>query len=72
MVASHFWARDEEDAKAKLKAINDPIHKARGRLEKNFGTCSRHYGIDQMTCRGLAKASLQALLSAIACNFKRG
>ena len=72
VVASHVWARDEEDAKSKLKAINGPIHKVRGRIEKIFGTCKRHYGLRQMVHRGLAKAKLQVLFTAIAYNMKRG
>lgn len=72
VVASHVWARNEEDAKARLKAINGPIHKVRGRIEKIFGTCKRHYGLRQMVYRGLAKAKLQVLFTAMAYNLKRG
>lgn len=72
VVASHVWARDEADAAAKLKVINGPIHKVRGRIEKMFGTCRRHYDVRQMACLGLAKARLQVLFTAIAYNLKRG
>jgi len=72
VVASHVWARNEADAKSKLKAINGPIHKVRGRIEKIFGTCKRHYGLRQMVHRGLSKARLQVLFTAIAYNLKRG
>lgn len=72
VVASHVWARDEADAKSKLKAINGPIHKVRGRIEKIFGTCKRSYGLRQMLYRGLAKAKLQVFFTAIAYNMKRG
>ncbi len=72
VVASRVWARDAEDAKSKLKAINGPIHKVRGRIEKIFGTCKRHYGLRQMVHCGLAKAKLQVLFTAIAYNLKRG
>jgi IS5 family transposase len=72
VVASHVWARHEADAKSKLKAINGPIHKVRGRIEKIFGTCKRSYGLRQMLYRGLAKAKLQVFFTAIAYNMKRG
>jgi IS5 family transposase len=72
VVATAVWARDEEDAKAKLKAINEPIHKVRGRIEKIFGTCKQHYGLRRMAHRGLVKVTLQIMLTAIAYNLKRG
>ena len=72
VVATAVWARDEEDGAAKLKAINEPIHKVRGRIEKIFGTCKQHYGLRRMTHRGIVKAILQVKLTAIAYNLKRG
>ena len=72
VVATTVWARDEEDGAAKLKAINGPIHKVRGRIEKIFGTCKEHYGLRRMAHRGIVKATLQVMLTAIACNLKRG
>ena len=72
VVATHVWARDEDDAAAKLKSINGPIHKVRCRIEKIFGTCKQHYGLRRMAYRGIAKATLQVLLTAIAYNLKRG
>ncbi len=72
VVATHVWAGSDEEARAKLKAINQPIHKVRGRIEKIFGTCKRSYGLARMTCRGLAKARLQIMLTATAYNLKRG
>lgn len=71
VVATGVWARNGEDARAKLAEINGPIHKVRGRIEKIFGTAKRHYGLRQMDCLGLAKASLQVLFTAIAYNLKR-
>ena len=62
VVVSGVWARDEAEAQTRLKAINGPIHEVRGRIEKIFGTCKRHYGLGQMACIGLAKAGLQVLL----------
>jgi IS5 family transposase len=72
VVETAVWSRSEADAKAKLKAINQPIHKVRCRIEKIFGTCKQHYGLRRMAYQGLAKATLQVLLTAIAYNLKRG
>ncbi|MFP6773862.1 MAG: transposase, partial [Alphaproteobacteria bacterium] len=60
------------DAGAMLRAINGPIHKVRGRIEKIFGTCKQHYGLRRIVYRGIAKATLQIMLTAIAYNLKRG
>ncbi len=65
------WARDEATAKNKLREINRPIHRVRGRIEKIFGTWKRSYGMRSMAHRGLAKATLQVQLCAIAYNLKR-
>ena len=65
-MATAVWARHEDDAAAKLKAINGPIHKVRGRIEKIFGTCKHHYGLRRMVHRRIVKATLQVLLTAIA------
>jgi len=72
VVATHVWARNDADGQAKLSAINGPIHKVRGRIEKIFGTCKRHYGLRQIPHIGLAKATLYVLLTVIAYNLKRG
>ena len=72
VVATAVWARDEDTARTKLAEINGPIHRVRGRIEKIFGTCKRHYGLRRLTCIGLARATLQVLLTAIAYNLKRG
>ena len=65
------WARDEATARQMLRKINGPIHKVRGRIEKIFGTWKRSYGMRTMAHRGLAKATLQVQLCAIAYNLKR-
>ena len=44
----------------------------RGRIEKIFGTCKQHYGLRRMAHRGIVKAILQVMLTAIAYNLKRG
>jgi len=41
------------------------------RIEKIFGTWKRCYGLRRMRWRGLAKASIQVRLTAIAYNLKR-
>ncbi len=65
------WARNEATAQNKLREINRPIHRVRGRIEKIFGTWKRSYGMRSMAHRGLAKATLQVQLCAIAYNLKR-
>jgi IS5 family transposase len=65
------WAHDEATAKQMLRKVNGPIHKVRGRIEKIFGTWKRSYGMRTMAHRGLAKATLQVQLCAIAYNLKR-
>jgi IS5 family transposase len=71
IVATGVWARDEQEAQAWLKAWNQPIHRIRGRIEKIFGTWKRSYGLRRMRWRGLAKATAQVHLTAIAYNLKR-
>ena len=71
VVVTGVWARSDDDAKAKLKAINDPIHAVRGRIEKIFGTWKRSYGARTMVHRGIRKATLQIMLTAIAYDLKR-
>lgn len=65
------WARSDDDARTKLKAINGPIHKVRGRIEKIFGTWKSSYALRRMGQRGLAKARLQVQLTTIAYNLRR-
>ena len=71
VTATHVWARAEDDAERMLAAINGPINRVRGRIEKIFGTCKRSYGLRRMRWRGLAKAGLQVRLTAIAYNLRR-
>jgi IS5 family transposase len=61
----------QDDADQKLAAWNGLIHKIRCRIEKIFGTWTRSYGFRRMRWRGLAKAHLQARLTAIAYILKR-
>jgi len=65
------WARDEQEARERLDALNRPIHRVRARIEKIFGTWKRSYGLRRMRWRGIAKASAQVRLTAIAYNLKR-
>ncbi|MEO1027576.1 MAG: IS5 family transposase [Pseudomonadota bacterium] len=71
VVATAMWGRDEVETQTRLHAWNQPIHRIRGRIEKIFGTWKRSYGLRRMRWRGLAKASLQIRLTAIAYNLKR-
>jgi len=59
------------DALARLKTHNAVVRKVRCRIEKVFGTCKRSYGLRRMRWLGLAKASLQVRLTAIAYNLRR-
>ena len=65
IVATHVWCREDADGSALLRAINGPIQRVRGRIEKIFDTCKRSYGRCRMRWRGLAKAGLQVHLTAI-------
>ena len=56
---------------ARLSAFNAAIQRVRARIEKIFGTWKRSYGLRRMRWRGLAKASAQVRLTAIAYNLKR-
>lgn len=71
IVATHVWCHADADGPALLRAINGPIQRVRGRIEKIFGTCKRSYGLRRMRWRGLAKAGLQVRLTAMAYNLRR-
>jgi IS5 family transposase len=67
-----IWAhRDDRTAEQRLREWNNGVHRIRCRIEKIFGTWKRSYGLRRMRWRGLAKASLQVCLTAIAYNLKR-
>ena len=73
VVATHHWAREGDTAAAAaVLARNGAIHRVRARIEKIFGTWKRSYGLRRMRWRGLAKATLQVRLTAIAYNLRRG
>src|SRR3954447_17810486 len=55
----------------RLKAHNAKVRRVRCRIEKVFGTIKRSYGLRRMRWIGLAKAGLQARLTAIAYNLRR-
>jgi IS5 family transposase len=55
----------------RLKAHNAKVRRVRCRIEKVFGTIKRSYGLRRMRWIGLAKAGLQARLTAIAYNIRR-
>jgi transposase, IS5 family len=69
--AAGMRGRDEQEALATLKSWNDVIQRVRCRIEKIFGTWKRSYGLRRMRWKGLAKATLQVRLTAIAYNMKR-
>jgi IS5 family transposase len=54
-----------------LEPINRPLSRIRARVEKIFGTWKRSYRLRQVRWLGLAKATLQIHLAAIAYNYKR-
>jgi IS5 family transposase len=71
IVATGMWSGDAAETHERLEAWNRPIHRIRGRIEKNFGTWKRSYGLRRMRWRGLAKAACQVRFTAIAYNLKR-
>uniref|UniRef100_UPI0035223D71 transposase n=1 Tax=Teichococcus oryzae TaxID=1608942 RepID=UPI0035223D71 len=66
-----MWGRPGDDTLRKLRRWNYDIQRVRCRIEKIFGTWKRSYGLRRMRWRGLAKASLQVCLTAMAYNLKR-
>jgi IS5 family transposase len=71
VAATGMWGSDEHQTLARLAAFNAPIHRVRSRIEKIFGTCKRSYGLRRMRWIGIAKATAQVHLTAIAYNLKR-
>ena len=75
IVAVGVWAasdpESQREAWRRLSARNRAIHRVRARVEKIFGTWKRSYGFRRMRWRGLAKARLQARLTATAYNLTR-
>lgn len=71
IAATGMWGLDEQQTLAKLAAFNEPIHRIRSRIEKIFGTWKRSYGLRRMRWRGIANATAQVHLTAIAYNLKR-
>jgi transposase, IS5 family len=71
IVQTGIWGPAGDDALQKLKSWNYSVQRIRCRIEKIFGTWKRSYGLRRMRWRGLAKATLQVHLTAIAYNLKR-
>jgi transposase, IS5 family len=71
VVQTGVWGRPGGNALRKLRAWNHHIQHERCRIEKIFGTWKRSYGLRRMRWTGLAKATLQVRLTAIAYNLKR-
>ena len=66
-----MWGRDKQETLLRLDAWNAPIHHARARIEKIFGTWKRSYGLRRMRWRGIARAARSVRFTAIAYNLKR-
>jgi IS5 family transposase len=71
IVQTGMWGRPGDDTLRKLRRWNYAIQCVRCRIEKIFGTWKRSYGLRRMRWRGLAKATLQVHLTAIAYNLRR-
>jgi IS5 family transposase len=72
VVQTGIWAHeDDRTAVRRPGEWNNSVHRVRCRIEKVFGTWKRSYGLRRMRWRGLAKASLQVRLTAMAYNLKR-
>ena len=75
VVATGVWAKSDPASQAEaerwLAEWNGAIQRVRCRIEKIFGTWKRSYGFRRMRWRGIAKARLQAHLTAIAYNLRR-
>ena len=76
VVQTGAWGRPGDDSCA-LRSWNYSVQRVRCRIEKIFGTWKRSYGLRCMRCmrcmrwKGLAKATLQVRLTALAYNLKR-
>ena len=66
-----MWGREGDGTEQKLRDWNDAIHRVRCGIEKIFGTWKCSYGLRRMRWKGLAKATLQVRLTAIAYNLKQ-
>jgi transposase, IS5 family len=66
-----MWDKPGDDTLSKLRRWNYSVQRIRCRVEKIFGTWKRSYGLRRMRWRGLAKATLQVHLTAIAYNLRR-
>lgn len=71
IVLTGMWGGPGDDTLRKLRRWNYAIQRVRCRIEKIFGTWKRSYGLRRMRWRGLAKATLQVRLTAIAYNLRR-
>jgi IS5 family transposase len=67
-----IWGRPGDDMLSKLRLWNRGVQGVRCRIEKVVGVCKLSYALHRMRWRGLAKATLQVRLAAIAYNLKRG
>ena len=71
VVQTGAWGRPGDDTLRKLRDWNYSVHRVRCRIEKIFGIWKRSHGLRRMRWKGLAKATLQVRLTALAYNLKR-
>lgn len=71
VVLTAMWGMPGDDTMQKLRRWNHGVQRIRCRIEKILGTWKRSYGLRRMRWRGLAKATLQVRLTAIAYNLRR-
>ena len=71
VVQTGAWGRPGDDTLRALRSWNYSVQRVRCRIEKIFGTWKRSYGLRRMRWKGLAKATLQVRLTALAYNLKR-
>lgn len=71
VVQTGAWGRPGDDTLHALRSWNYSVQRVRCRIEKIFGTWKRSYGLRRMRWKGLAKATLQVRLTALAYNLKR-
>ena len=70
VVQTGAWGRSGDDTFRALHECTCCLQRVRCRIEKIFGTRKRSYGVWRMRWKGLAKATLQVRLTALAYNLK--
>ncbi|MCO6419224.1 transposase [Siccirubricoccus sp. KC 17139] len=70
IVLTGMWGGPGNGTLRKPRRWSYAIHRIRCRVGKTFGAWKRSYGLRRMRWRGLAKATLQVHLTAIAYNLR--